>query len=495
MSRRSAALPAALPQAPSTRPDRRCDVLVVGAGAAGLMAALSARGVVGPSGEALPLRPDAPDVVLLTNERRLGLKILVSGGGRCNVTNATVDEQDYDTDAPHLVRRVLRGFPPAAVRALFESRGCALYAEPLGKLFPRTDDARSVLAVLLDEVEHAGIPLIAPAEVVDIARGPGGLLARLASGEVWQARRIVLASGGKSLPKSGSRGFGLTVLERLGHLMAPALPGLSPLRFEPANPLGGLAGLTVPAILTLSPEGTPADRLCGKRFRPLARSGGSLLVTHRGATGPAPFDVSAACARALAGEGATLTGDFWSLTEPGGPWHPFRELAKPPGACLAPAVVPRPPTREAFEAQAAGLLGDRDRALGTVLSTRMPRSLVEALLEARGLDAGEPVRRLDPPKRAKLWLALTQAELRLCGVEGFDKAEVTAGGVAMRDLDPVSLESRRVPGLHCCGEIVHATGRLGGFNFQWAWSSGFAAGRGAAAAIGRPGEELATDVD
>jgi predicted flavoprotein YhiN len=448
------------------------------------MAALAARGVVGRSGEALPLRPDAPDVVLLNNERRLGLKILVSGGGRCNVTNAAVDERDYDTDAVHLVRRVLRGLPSSSVRAFFESRGCALYEEPLGKVFPRSDDARSVLAVLLGEIDRAGIPLIAPAEVVDLVRGDGGIEAHLSSGHVWRARRLVLASGGMSLPRTGSRGFGWSALERLGHHLSPPLPGLTPLLLDSPNPLSGLAGLTVPGILTLSPIGASPEQICGKRFRPLARAGGSLLVSHRGATGPAPFDVSAACARATAdGGAAALTGDFWSLAEPDGAWRPYRALGKPPGACLPPTAVPRPPSRDVFEARAASLLEDRDRVLGTVLSARLPRSLVDALLAARGLDASQPIKRLDSRQRTTLWLALTQADLRLRGVEGFSKAEVTAGGVPLGELHPATLESRQAPGLHCCGEIVHATGRLGGFNFQWAWSSGFAAGRGAASAL------------
>jgi predicted flavoprotein YhiN len=447
------------------------------------MAALAARGVVGPSGEALPLRPDAPDVVLLSNEQRLGLKILVSGGGRCNLTNAAIDEKDYDTDAPHLVRRVLRGFSPSSVRAFFEARDCALYEEPLCKVFPRSDDARAVLAVLLREVEQAGIPLIAPAEVIDLAPGNAGFEAHLASGDVWQARRIVLASGGKSLPKSGSRGFGWSALEGLGHHMLPALPALTPLLFDSANLLAGLAGLTVPAILSLAPLGVSPEQLCGKRFRPLARAGGSLLVTHRGATGPAPFDVSAACARAIEEDGASLTADFWSLTEPEGPWQPFHGLTKPPGACLAPKNVPLPPSREAFEAQAARLFANRDRALATALSSRMPRSLIDALLAERGLDASQPIKQLDQPQRASLWLALTQANLGLRGVEGFAKAEVTAGGVPLGELHPATLESRQAPGLHCCGEVIHATGRLGGFNFQWAWSSGFAAGIGASRAL------------
>ena len=131
----------------------------------------------------------------------------------------------------------------------------------------------------------------------------------------------------------------------------------------------------------------------------------------------------------------------------------------------------------------AVLLRDRDRALGTVLSHRLPRSLVDSLLRARDLDASMPIKQLDESGRVRLWLALTQAQLELTGVEGHAKAEVTAGGVPLDELFPATLESRRVAGLHCCGEVIHATGRLGGFNFQWAWSSGFAAGCGAATAL------------
>jgi predicted flavoprotein YhiN len=132
--RRGPTLPASLPTPASARQDRRCDVLIVGAGTAGLLATLSARGVAGSDGARLPLASDAPDVVLLNNEVRLDLKILVSAGGRCNLTNARGDERDYDTDALHIVRRLLRGFPPASIRTFLEIRGCELYEEELGKV-------------------------------------------------------------------------------------------------------------------------------------------------------------------------------------------------------------------------------------------------------------------------------------------------------------------------------------------------------------------------
>lgn len=453
----------------------------MGAGAAGLLAALAARGVLAAEGKCLPLRPGAPDVVLLNNETRLGLKLLVSGGGRCNVTNARVDERDFESDAPRRVRHLLRGFAPASVRTFFESRGCALDEEPLGKLFPRSDDARDVLRVLLEAVVAAGIPLIAPAEVVDLLPVEDGMAVQLADGAAWTARRVVLATGGKSLPKTGSRGFGLEVLERLGHALAPPVPGLTPIRLAASSPLHGLAGLTVPVVLTLASGSSLPEQRAGRRFAPLARAGGSLLVTHRGASGPAPFDVSAACGRATAD--AELRADFWSLTRPDGPWGPYRDLPRPPGASLPADLVPRPASQAEFEAQAASQLAQRERSVAHAFAGRIPNSLLQALLRAADLDPAQPLKQLHAGARTRLWLALTQADLRLAGCEGYAKAEVTSGGVRLDELRPATLESRRCAHLFCCGEVVNVTGRLGGFNFQWAWSSGYAAGRGAAASL------------
>lgn len=463
------------------RADRRCDVLVVGAGAAGLFAALAARGAIARDGGPRAVTADAPDVVLLNNEVRLGLKLLVSGGGRCNVTNLRLDERDYLTGAPHVLRGLLRAFTPAAARAFFEARGCPLYAEPLGKVFPRSDDARQVLGALLGAVERAGIPLVAPAEVVDLApHAERGWRATLACGRAWSARRVVLATGGKSLPRTGSRGFGLEALTRLGHTVEPPLPALTPLLLADDGPLAGLAGLTVPAVLTLVLRDARPEQVSGARLRPLARAAGSFLVTHKGATGPAALDISGPCARALVRpEPVVLLADFWSLHRPEGPWSAFLTAPRPPGASLPPEEAPRPPAREAFLAEAAPLLADRARSLGNALAERLPRSLVQALLRAADVEPTRPLRQLDARAWERTHLALTQADLRLVGTDGYQKAEVTAGGVLLQELERTTLESRRHPGLFCCGEVVDVTGRLGGFNFQWAWSSGYAAGVGA----------------
>jgi predicted flavoprotein YhiN len=418
-------------------------------------------------------------VVLVNNEARIGLKILVSGGGRCNVTNGNVSERDFSTDAPHLLKGLLRAFPAASTRAFFEQRDCPLYAEPQGKLFPRSDKARDVLDVLLKEVERAGIPLVAPAEVVELQPGEPWR-AKLRDGRECRAQCVVLATGGKSLPKTGSYGLGFNLLAALGHTVEKPLPALTPLLVKEEGPLRGLSGLTTPAVLTLAPQAVTPDQISGAKFRPTARAGGSLLVTHKGASGPAALDVSGACARALDnGEPVRLIGDFWSLLQNDGPWADYLDLTKPPGACLPDDSVPRPPNFEAFMQQAGSLLENREQSIGRALGARLPRSLLDNLLRSVNINPSRLIKQLEPVALKRVHLALTQADLQLAGVEGFNKAEVTGGGVRLSELDRNSLQSKRHPGLHVCGEVVNVTGRLGGFNFQWAWTSGFAAGQGA----------------
>jgi hypothetical protein len=455
-------------------------VLVIGAGAAGLMAALAARGALGDDGRRVEVE-GGPSVVLVNNEERIGLKILVSGGGRCNVANARVSERDYNTDKAHILKGILRAFPIESVRAFFESRACPLYAEPLGKLFPQSDRARDILNVLLGALKDAGVPLIAPAEVTGLR--PGSPWEVEFGERVVQADRVILATGGKSLPKTGSRGFGYEALAKLGHQIVPPLPALTPILCGDDGPLHGLSGQTVPAVLTLAPEPAQPEQLTGAKFKPLARAGGSLLVTHGGASGPCALDVSGACARALDdGEPVKLLGDFWSLTLDDSPWAEFRDLPKPPGASLPSDLVPRPPAFERFRQQAEALIESKEASAGRAFSARIPRALVENLLRSTGLDPSIPVKQFGKKHWRTAWLALTQADLKLTGVDGYHKAEVTSGGVKLAELARTTLESKLHPGLFVCGEVVNVTGRLGGFNFQWAWSSAFAAGRGAAAA-------------
>jgi len=433
-------------------------VAVVGAGAAGIFAALAARGALDGKGRTSRPAADAPRVVLLDSMERPGRKILVSGGGRCNVTNERVTDRDFDTDSPAVVRGVLAGFSAAATRAFLEGRGVALRAEPLGKVFPASGRAREILDALLGALDGAGVERRFGAEVAGIAREDG----------LWRvgdllARRVVVATGGKSVPSTGSTGFGYGLAASLGHAVAEPVPALAALRG--AVP-GGLAGVTLPAILTVA-EG---------RRRTLRRAAGSLLFTHRGVSGPPALDSSLAVASCLrSGSPFTVTADFWTLSDPVGPFAPYLSLPKPPGACLPES--PPPADAAAVEEWILERTRRSPRStLGVALAERLPRRLVEAIVPS----PATPLSVLPREARRAAAEAATALDLRVTGTDGFDRAEVTAGGVPLRELDRRTLESRLAPGLHFCGEVCDATGRLGGFNFQWAFASGFAAGMGAA---------------
>ncbi len=419
---------------------------MIGAGAAGIFAALAARE-----------SPSRPSVVLLDGKESPGKKILVSGGGRCNVTNVAVSDRDFDTDAPAVVRGILAGLPAAKVRAFFEERGVVLVEEPIGKLFPREGGAKGVLAALFAALDAAGVERAFGAEVFEVER----------DGEGWRvgefrARRVVVATGGRSIPQTGSTGFGYGLARSVGHEVVEPVPALTPLR---GNTPRDLAGVTVPAILTVE------DR----DGRVLRRAAGSLLFTHGGVSGPAALDASVSVARAVEEERPfRVRADFWTLADPAGPFGPFLGQPKLPGSCLAAS----PPPTTAHDVERLLLAQDPKEHLGTVLGRRLPRRLVEALAPA----ARVPLGRLAREDRRVAAESVAGLDLGITGVLGFDKAEVTAGGVPLRELDRRTLESRRAPGLFFCGEVCHATGRLGGFNFQWAWSSGHAAGRGAGGA-------------
>ena len=448
----------------------RRDVVVIGAGAAGMFAALAARGALDAKGRSVPVPGDAPSVLLLDGKERPGRKILVSGGGRCNVTNVLVRDRDYDTDAPPVVRGMLAGFPASSVREFFRARGVHLAEEPVGKLFPVEGGAKAVLGALLGALEEAGVERefgVDTAAVVRDGEGGGWLV------DGRPARRVVLATGGKSVPATGSTGFAYGLAAGFGHAVAEPVPALAALRCGTPE---RLAGVTLPAILTVEDEAG----------RNLGRTAGSLLFTHGGVSGPAALDASLWYARARRGAGEIrVRADFWTLADPDGPWGGFLGLAKAPGSCLPDAPVPAEP-RVVEELLLAAAQRPPRLPAGAVLAGRVPRRLLEIAVPA----SGKPLSQLTREERRAAGDGLCRLDLEVRGTEGFAKAEVTAGGVPLRELDRRTLESRFAPGLHFCGEACHATGRLGGFNFQWAWSSGFAAGRGAGSGLGKSGDEV-----
>ena len=420
----------------SVIPPRVCDVAIVGAGAAGLAAAI----FLGRGAHARTL--------VLEGARRPGAKILVSGGSRCNVTNARVTEHDFWGGRPAIVRRVLRAFPAERAAAFFREIGVPLHEEADGKLFPDSNRSRDVLDALLREAGRAGAAILSGRRVVDIARDAGAFRVLTTAGDIV-ARRVVLATGGKSLPKSGSDGAGLEIARRLGHHLVETTPALAPLRLADEEPLHrALSGVSQDVELAVWVDGRVAARLRGP-----------LLWTHFGVSGPAALNASRHWARArVEGREASVTVGF----QPG---RTFDEVDAE--WTRAAAAEPHATVRSG-------------------LSRMMPASAAAALAAAAGLDHAAGLAGLTRVDRRRLVHALTAYPLRVADTRGYTFAEATAGGVALGDVDPSTMESRVCPGLHLVGEMLDVDGRLGGFNFQWAWSSGYVAGTAIARLLTRP---------
>lgn len=420
----------------------RADLLVVGAGAAGLAAAIRAKAT-------------APElaVVAVDGARSLGAKILVSGGGRCNVTNESVRGEDFAGSSPRAVDKVLRQFDAARTREWFAALGVELKREELGKLFPATDSARSVLDALLAEAARRGVVLLHPFRVESLVPVDGGFVAAGPQGEL-AARRAILATGGLSLPKSGSDGHGFALARALGHGVTPTAPALVPLVLAEGHPLRALSGVSTFARLEVR-------EASGRR---LAVAAGSLLLTHLGLSGPAALDISR----------------HWILAARA---DPQVKLA----AVFAPGVDPARLDAELVDLDGRTVrsaLAQRFAGAGTAEAPdRLPERLVGVLAQLAGVEPATPGYRLSRESRRKLVQGLTGLELPVVGDRGFAHAEATAGGVPLAELELNSLASRRCPGLHLAGEVCDVDGRLGGFNFQWAWSSGHVAGAGAARAL------------
>jgi len=409
-----------------------CDVAIIGGGAAGLATAIFARRV-----------NPALAVVVLEGAKQPGAKILVSGGSRCNVTNVQVTERDFWGGRSTIVRRILRAFPVADTIAFFRQLGVALHEEAGGKLFPDTNRARDVLHALLGEVAATGAALLSDHRVTDIVRDGAGFRIVTNRGDMT-ARFVVLATGGQSLPKSGSDGAGFAMAQRLGHAIVPTTPALAPLLLAHDEPLHvALSGVAQDVELAVWIDGAVDIRLTG-----------SLLWTHFGVSGPVALDASRHWLRAgVEGRSPSVTINF----RPG----------------------------KTFEALDADLLAGADDSPKTAIQTRlaatMPASVATALLSRLSMDGRATLAHLSRDDRRRLARALVAWPLPVTGTRGYTFAEATAGGVALTEIDPATMESRVCAGVFLVGEVLDVDGRLGGFNFQWAWSSACVAGR----ALGR----------
>jgi predicted Rossmann fold flavoprotein len=401
-------------------------VVVIGAGAAGTMAAIFAATA-------------GADVTLLERTRDGGRKILISGGGRCNVLPLRLDESRFVTDSsPNLLRKMVRSWPLAEQIAFFESElGIKLEAEEESlKLFPASHRARDVRDGLLAYAGRKGVRILMDTMVIGFEPAGNGWRVVCDGQSPIDADALIVATGGLSVPNTGSDGFGLRALAALGHAMHPTYAALTPITAQDSR-YGELSGVSLSVALT------------AKSRERTANASGGFLFTHHGYSGPAVLDVSHVVVRARAEQSlpATVQVQWTALREED--WA--REL-KPHGA----------------------------RTVTGALRAFMPDRLAAMLLHVAGVDSTRPLSELKRDERLRLIETLVRGELPWTGDEGYKKAEVTGGGVALGEVDARTMQSKRHPGLYLCGEVLDAFGPIGGYNFLWAWATGRAAGLGAA---------------
>ena len=377
-------------------------------------------------------------IVALDGAKTIGAKILVSGGTRCNVTHERIGVGDY-SGSKNIVRNVLAAFDEQAAVRWFEEMGVKLKREETGKLFPVSDSARSGLGALMRRCEELGIETWTGCRVQEVVAGQaGGFVIGHERGRL-DAERVILATGGRSLPRSGSDGFGYELARRLGHSVTATYPALVPLVLDSAFFHAELSGVSHEVELVTVCGGKAVDRRRG-----------SLLWTHFGISGPVVMDASR----------------HWVIGRASGGGVEMR-------CGLLPAETVESLEVELVRLAAAG----SGQSVGRWLVGRLPERVVAAVLKHVGIDSGTPLPQLPRDQRRGLVHALTGLVLPVVGDRGWNYAEVTAGGVPLAEIDYRTMESRKVPGLYLVGEILDCDGRIGGFNFQWAWATGYLAGR------------------
>ena len=377
-------------------------------------------------------------VVLLERTRKGGKKIVVSGGGRCNVLPSVVDPARFVTaSSPRVLRRLLDAWPLPEQRAFFErDLGLPLQLEPeTGKLFPASNRATDVRDALVHAAREAGADLRFDTVVTGLRPMGDGWRVEVDGREPLDARAVILATGGLSVPNTGSDGFGLRAAAALGHRLEPTYPALTPLTADGTShaDLSGVS-LDVTVRAPKKPGGMETT--------------GGFLFTHRGYSGPTVLDVShlTTLSRRAGGERQPLHVQWSDRDAPA--WD-------------AALQTPGPGT----------VLADLRRAL--------PSRLADALLAEADVPADRNRADLRRDERRRLVRVLTEYPLPWTGDEGYKKAEVTGGGVNLGEVDAQTMESRRAPGLYLCGEVLDAFGPIGGYNFFWAWATGRQAGLGA----------------
>ena len=384
-----------------------CDVLILGGGAAGLFCAFTAA-------------QRGRRVRVLERANKVGKKILMSGGGRCNFTNLDVTPSNYLSANPHFCKSALARYRPEHFIALVERHGIAWHEKELGQLFC-DDSSKQILQMLLDECADAGVRIETDCAVEDVGAIDGGYRVRTGRGS-HVAAKLVVATGGLSIPSLGGSDFGYRLARQFGHTVLPTRAGLVPLTLsgKPLEQWSDLSGLALPVAAS-----------AGKAsFR------NQLLVTHRGLSGPAMLQISS----------------YW---QPGEPLRIDLFPDEDAEAWLAAQQQARPAAE-----------------LRTVLADALPKRFAQRFAELHA--PAKLMRQLVPAERKALAAALHAWPIVPNGTEGYRTAEVTLGGVDTRKLSSSTFESAHAPDLHFIGEVVDVTGWLGGYNFQWAWASAHA---------------------
>lgn len=409
--------------------ERSWDLIVIGAGAAGLVAAerAASRGL---------------NTLLLEKNARPGVKILMSGGTRCNLT--------HDTDARGIVaaygppgrflHSALAALGPRELVALVEAEGVRTKVEATGKIFPVSNRATDVLAAFLARLERTACELSLGEPATNI-RGSGGAFEVATNRRTLSASNVCLTVGGQSYPGSGTSGDGYAWALALGHTIVPPRPALTPLVI-PAEWVKSLKGITVPdaALAVLEPD--------GNRRRELAAARGSLLFTHFGLSGPVALDIS----RHVSG-------------------HP-----RPESLWIGCDFLPSCRESQLEERLRAAAAEPGKRQIASLMPDELPRRLAEALIARAGLDPAGRAAELSRMGRTQLAAAIKRTEIPIAGVRGFKSAEVTAGGVALDEVDSRTMQSKLIGGLYIAGELLDLDGPIGGYNFQAAFSTGWLAG-------------------
>ncbi len=389
---------------------RSFDVIILGAGAAGLMAAIEA----GRRGRS---------VLVIEKARKPAEKIRISGGGRCNFTNLNSTPANYLSNNPRFCVSALRRYSQQDFIARVEAAGIAWHEKTLGQLFC-DGPAQQIIDLLLGDCAAAGGELLTETSVTQVEKRGARFHVATDRGD-FECESLVVATGGPSIPKMGATGFAYDLARQFGLKVVPPRPALVPFTFDPLvlEKLKPLSGLSAEAVVS-----------CGKtRFRE------ALLFTHRGLSGPAILQISSY-------------------------WQPGQEI-----------VIDLLPGRDAFE-ELRRLRGEKPKQeLHNLLSELLPRRLAQMICEETGIDGR--LADLSDKKLRQVAERLNRWRLKPGGTEGYRTAEVTAGGVDTDEISSKTFEAKRVPGLYFIGECLDVTGWLGGYNFQWAWSSGHAAGQ------------------